>query len=116
MSTSSTGRSGRSGGAGTAGADAATPRSAAARLFDIRLLIGGLFLVYGLLLTVAGFFTSSSALKKADGININLWLGLGMLLVGAFFVLWLRMRPLQRPEPDEGTGPAVSAAAGRHTH
>ena len=42
--------------AGDPSADA--PKSAAARLFDIRSLIGGLFLLYGIMLTVAGFSTS----------------------------------------------------------
>jgi predicted membrane channel-forming protein YqfA (hemolysin III family) len=78
---------------------AEAPKSAAARLFDIRLLIGGLFTVYGVMLTVAGFFTSDSARHKADGININLWLGLGMLIVGLLFLLWRRLSPL-RVEPN----------------
>ena len=78
---------------------AEAPKSAAARLFDIRLLIGGLFTVYGLMLTIAGFFTSDSAKHKADGININLWLGLGMLIVGLLFLLWRRLSPL-RVEPN----------------
>ena len=39
---------------------AEVPQSAAAKLFDLRVLIGGLFLVYGIMLTVAGFFTSSA--------------------------------------------------------
>jgi ABC-type transport system involved in multi-copper enzyme maturation permease subunit len=75
------------------------PKSAAARLFDIRLLIGGLFLLYGLMLTVAGLFTSDSQRQKAAGININLWLGLGMLVVGILFLVWLKLNPL-RPEPN----------------
>jgi len=80
--------------------DTSTPKSAAARLFDIRLLIGGLFLLYGVMLTVAGLFTSSAERAKAAGININLWLGLAMLVVGALFVLWLRLRPLKiEPNP-----------------
>ena len=33
---------------------AEAPQSAAAKLFDLRVLIGGLFLVYGVMLTVAG--------------------------------------------------------------
>jgi hypothetical protein len=78
---------------------AEAPKSAAARLFDIRLLIGGLFTVYGVMLTVAGLFTSDSARHKADGININLWLGLGMLIVGLLFLLWRRLSPL-RVEPN----------------
>jgi len=77
------------------------PQSAAAKLFDLRVLIGGLFVVYGIMLTVAGFFTSSKELVKAGNININLWMGLGMLVIGAFFTTWWRLRPLQRPEPDQ---------------
>lgn len=81
-------------------ADNDAPRSAAARLFDIRLMIGGLFVVYGVMLTVAGFGTSDKNLAKAAGININLWLGIGMLVVGAVFLVWFKVNPL-RPEPDD---------------
>jgi hypothetical protein len=83
------------------GADA--PQSAAAKLFDLRVLIGGLFLVYGVMLTVAGFFTSSKDLAKASHININLWMGIGMLVIGGFFTAWWRLSPLRReqPQPDE---------------
>ncbi|MEO6501194.1 MAG: hypothetical protein ABIQ09_04705 [Jatrophihabitantaceae bacterium] len=69
------------------------------KLFDIRLLIGGLFVVYGVMLTVAGFFTSDADRQKASGININLWLGLGMLVLGLLFLLWRALRPL-RIEPN----------------
>jgi hypothetical protein len=78
---------------------AEAPQSAAAKLFDLRVLIGGLFLLYGIMLTVAGFFTSSKDLAKASHININLWMGIGMLVIGAFFTTWWRLRPLQRAEP-----------------
>jgi hypothetical protein len=83
------------------GADA--PQSAAAKLFDLRVLIGGLFLLYGAMLTVAGSFTSSKDLAKASQININLWMGIGMLIVGGFFAAWWRLRPLLRdqPQPDQ---------------
>jgi hypothetical protein len=77
------------------------PQSAAARLFDLRVMIGGLFTVYGIMLTVAGFFTSPRDLAKASHININLWMGLGMLVIAVFFLAWWRLRPLQRPEPDQ---------------
>jgi hypothetical protein len=78
---------------------AQAPQSAAARLFDLRALIGGLFVLYGIMLTVAGFFTSAKNLAKAANININLWLGLGMLVVGAFFLAWWRLNPLRRDQP-----------------
>jgi hypothetical protein len=79
---------------------AEAPQSAAARLFDLRTLIGGLFVLYGIMLTVAGFFTSPANLAKASHININLWMGIGMLVLGVFFLLWWRLRPLQRPQPE----------------
>ena len=78
----------------SADADADAPKSAAARLFDIRLLIGGLFTLYGVMLTIAGFFTSSAARAKAANININLWLGIGMLILGVLFLIWQRVNPL----------------------
>jgi len=76
-------------------------QSAAAKLFDIRLMIGGLFVVYGVLLTVAGFFTSDAELQKAANVNINLWLGLGMLVLGLLFLLWRRLDPIQVNPPTE---------------
>jgi hypothetical protein len=88
--------------------DADSPQSAAAKLFDIRLLIGGLFVVYGVLLTVSGFFTSDKERAKAADININLWLGIGMLVLGAIFLLWRRLNPqhVTPPADDEGAGGA----------
>lgn len=82
-----------------ASAESDVPKSAMYKLFDIRLLIGGLFVVYGVMLTVAGFFTSDADRQKASGININLWLGLGMLVLGLLFLLWRALRPL-RIEPN----------------
>jgi hypothetical protein len=74
--------------------------SAASKLFDLRFLIGGLFTVYGIMLTIYGFFTSPEELAKAAGININLWLGIFMLLVGIFFLVWARLSPQKPPEPN----------------
>ncbi|MFE2378611.1 hypothetical protein [Streptomyces sp. NPDC059398] len=73
----------------------------AARLFDIRRIIGGLFVVYGIIVTIAGFTTSDADLKKAQGVNINLWTGLAMLVLGLFFLVWLWLRPVAPPTPDE---------------
>ena len=39
--------------------------------------------------------------------NINLWMGIGMLIIGVFFTSWWLLRPLRRdpPQPDAtGTG------------
>ncbi|MCW2540524.1 MAG: hypothetical protein JWN95_2249 [Frankiales bacterium] len=82
------------------------PKSAAARLFDIRLLIGALFTLYGVMLTVAGFFTSDAQRAKASNININLWLGIGMLILGLLFLLWQRLNPLRiEPSADDARPP-----------
>jgi drug/metabolite transporter (DMT)-like permease len=86
----------------------ARPQKAGA--FDIRLIIALLIGVYGVILTVMGaFFTSDAELKKAAGVNINLWAGLGMLVVTAAFVIWARVRPLvvpAEPESADTTSPA----------
>ncbi|NGO10871.1 hypothetical protein G5C60_25555 [Streptomyces sp. HC44] len=71
----------------------------AARLFDIRRIIGGLFVIYGIIVTIAGFTVSDADLDKAEGVNINLWTGLGMLALGLFFLIWLRLNPTP-PPPD----------------
>jgi hypothetical protein len=64
---------------------------ASSGLFDLRYLIGGLFTVYGIVLIIASFFVSNA---KAGGIDINLWLGLAMLILGVLFLVWARSRPL----------------------
>ena len=75
------------------------PVSGASKLFDLRVLIGGLFTLYGVVLSVVGAFASQKAIEKASGININLWMGLGMLALGLLFLLWWRLRPLRREDP-----------------
>ncbi|MFF7950767.1 hypothetical protein [Streptomyces griseorubiginosus] len=76
----------------------------AARIFDLRRIIGGLFVLYGIIVTIAGINPSDSSLDKSEGININLWTGLGMLLLGIFFLVWLKLRPAApvRVKPPEG--------------
>jgi uncharacterized membrane protein len=79
--------------------------SAAAKLFDIRLMIGGLFTFYGVVLTLYGFFTGQAEIQKAAGININLWLGLGMLVLGLLFLLWRKLDPIVHVEPNPTDAP-----------
>jgi hypothetical protein len=75
----------------------------AANRFDIRRIIGGLFLLYGVVLTVVGIVGSTHVKHYADGININLWTGLGMLVFGGLMVFWALARPVM-PEPPETRG------------
>ena len=71
----------------------------AARLFDIRRLIGGLFLIYGVILTVLGLGESDASIAKSADLNVNLYSGLGMLALSAFFIAWAIIRPLS-DEPE----------------
>ncbi|MEU6253297.1 hypothetical protein [Streptomyces sp. NPDC047043] len=73
----------------------------AARIFDLRRIIGGLFVLYGLILGITGLLDDQAAIDKAQGININLWTGIGMLLLGIFFLVWLKLRPTPPPPPAE---------------
>jgi hypothetical protein len=66
-----------------------------ASLFDLRMVIGGLLVLYGVILTVMGLFASDDAKAKAAGININLWAGVVILAGGAIFLAWARLRPLR---------------------
>jgi hypothetical protein len=72
----------------------------AARLFDIRRLIGGLFLIYGVILVILGLGESQASIAKSADININLYSGLGMLVLSILFIAWALLRPLG-DDPDE---------------
>ena len=78
--------------------DEAAARKAANR-FDIRRIIGGVFLLYGLILAVVGIVGSDAVKNKAAGINVNLWTGLAMLVAGAMMVAWALMRPVEPDAP-----------------
>ena len=71
---------------------------AARNLFDLRTIIGGLFTLYGLILTIYGIVDSAAAVQKAAGVRINLWTGLGMLVIGLSFLTWVKLRPLTTEE------------------
>jgi hypothetical protein len=77
----------------------------AARLFDVRRVIGGLFTVYGVIVTILGIFDSQAEIDKAAGVRINLWIGLGMLALGLLFLAWQWWRPAE-PLPESDIPPA----------
>jgi hypothetical protein len=76
----------------------------AARLFDLRRVIGGVFLLYGLVMTILGLTASDADIEKAAGVNINLWMGLAMLVLGGLFWLWALTRPLGSEETGRRPG------------
>ena len=79
----------------------------AANLFDLRRVIGGLFVAYGLLLAILGLCDSDADIDKAAGVNINLYGGLVMLAFGLCMLVWAFTRPLgDELDSDEGGGGA----------
>ena len=84
----------------------------AANLFDVRRFIGGLFLIYGLILLVLGLGASDADVEKAAGVNVNLWTGLAMLIVAAIFIAWAFLRPLSRQLDEAESEPAGARPGG----
>jgi hypothetical protein len=86
----------------------------AANLFDLRRIIGGIFVLWGVLLVILGLTESDAEIQKSAGVNINLYAGLGMLAVGMIFLLWAFTRPLgeelREAEEGERVGPHHAAA------
>jgi len=71
--------------------------------FDLRLPIGALFALYGVILAADGLLAGRLVL----GINVNLWWGLVMLIFGAL-MLGLAARSKAAPpapRPDAGDRP-----------
>ncbi len=79
-----------------------------AGVFDIRTFIAALIGLYGLVLVILGLIgPSEEQLAKSDGLDINLWAGLGMLVAAAGFQAWAMWRPVVVPEdPDAPAEPA----------
>lgn len=74
--------------------------------FDIRTFIAMLIGIYGVVLVVMGLFvTSEEDLAKADGFNVNLWAGLGMLLAAGAFQAWAVLKPIVVPDDPEDEAP-----------
>src|SRR3954467_11087888 len=60
-----------------------------ANRFDIRRIIGALFILYGILLTVTGIVGSHAVKKTAAGINIDLYVGMCFIVVGGLVTPWI---------------------------
>ena len=57
---------------------------------DIKLPIGLMFTILGLLITIYGLFTGSDhqLYLKSLNVNINIWVGLGMLVFGVLMLVF----------------------------
>ncbi|TCU85285.1 hypothetical protein EDF48_104158 [Curtobacterium sp. PhB191] len=64
------------------------------RRLDLRRILGGLFVLYGVIVTIVGIVHWDTDPDKTGGIHINLWVGLSMLVGGLLFFLWDRLNPV----------------------
>jgi drug/metabolite transporter (DMT)-like permease len=74
----------------------------ATNLLDVRKIIGGLLGIYGAILLVAGIVASDADKEKAAGVNVNLWVGLALLVASAIFWTWALTRPLSEELKESG--------------
>jgi hypothetical protein len=85
------------------GSSGAPKQARKAGAFDMRNFIAALIGIYGVVLVVYGIIGSSDIqLKKTGGININLWAGIGMVVVAALFLTWARLKPVVVPAEVSG--------------
>ncbi|HXR43883.1 MAG TPA: hypothetical protein VN759_03695, partial [Pseudolysinimonas sp.] len=70
------------------------------RRFDLRRIMGGLFVVYGVIVTIVGLVDlgGDKETKLTGGIQINIWVGIGMLVLGGLFFLWDRLAPVSEED------------------
>ncbi|WP_067659901.1 hypothetical protein [Nocardia harenae] len=65
-------------------------------LFDIRTIVGSLLSIYGVVLLVTGLVHNTAAEQaKTGGWNVNLWSGIGLVVVGLAFIAWVLLRPVE---------------------
>ncbi len=73
-----------------------------AGVFDVRVIIGVLLGIYGVVLLLMGLFgTTEEELARADGVNVNLWTGIGLVVASVVFLAWARLRPVLVPVEHE---------------
>jgi len=73
---------------------------------DVRLPIGLMFAVLGVILVVFGLASDPAIYARSLGVNVNLWWGLVLFAFGAT-MLWFALRARRRERAD--AGPAGSA-------
>jgi hypothetical protein len=68
------------------------PRRHAAGLFDIRNIIGALLGIYGIVLILVAIFGGAG--RATHNTGANTWMGIALLVAGAFFLVWAFLRPI----------------------
>ncbi len=82
---------------------------------DIRMPLGLLFVVLGLLLAIFGVASQKELYERSLGVNINLWWGLVLVLFGSCTLLLAR-RGQQRSEQAGATPTTQSSNRGTTGH
>lgn len=74
------------------------------RVFELRTIVAILFGVYGVFCVIWGVaFTTAEDVRRAGGFNMNLVMGIVMLVTAALFSLWVVLRPVELEQPTEET-------------
>lgn len=75
------------------------------KVFELRTIVAILFGVYAVFCLIWGFlFTTPDEIRRAAGININLMMGVVMLLTSIGFSLWVVLRPVEQERSAEAEG------------
>jgi len=69
-----------------------------AHLLDLKLPLGGLLSFYGLIMVFYGLFSGKEAYQRSLGINLNLFWGALILVIGAALLL-SSFRKRRAPKP-----------------
>ena len=69
-------------------------------MLDIRMPIGLMFLIIGVLLAAYGAIQPAEAYKMALGVNLNVYWGLAMAAFGIVMFAWMKIDPYDsKPHP-----------------
>lgn len=79
---------------------------------DVRVPIGGMFTIFGVVLIVYGLMSDSAIYERSLGINVNFWWGLvllafGLAMLGLAYRAY-RRRFATRPPPEQGLRPPAA--------
>lgn len=67
---------------------------------DVRWPIGGMFAIFGAILTVYGLVSNRAMYEKSLGINVNLWWGLVLLAFGVVMLVFAYRAQRAKPPID----------------
>jgi len=95
---------GAASGAGSTGSSSGSGKKTAG-IFDIRVIIGALLGLFGLILLLTSLFSDPQAqVAKANDVDLNLWTGLCLLAASALFIAWAFLRPIVVDESAASSG------------